>query len=266
MVRLGAYSPSYFYVHQVKAFILTFLKNKDRANDISLDHRCIVERPLPIYPHQALPPLPSVRPRRVPARALRFSANKPTHAHKSRAHIRVGSIPRLLAVPTRHHRILLARKQRVRRHACTGTRGVDPGRGGAHALLRILARSCVFVDAVECGELDHDGCGHGRCQFSGSHPHHFSPFPPAWSHPCQIRLSLQVRVLTTTYEALLKDRTIIAAEVLHEYDEKVRSRFPLQSSMSTNSLYHQYVSPRMHPVRRDACVMTNEAEIFDYTR
>jgi hypothetical protein len=29
---------------------------------------------------------------------------------------------------------------------------------------------------------------------------------------------------------------------------------------------HQYVSPRMHPVKRDACVMTNEAEMVDYTR
>ncbi|KAH9997268.1 hypothetical protein BJV77DRAFT_1065334 [Russula vinacea] len=62
-----------------------------------------------------------------------------------------------------------------------------------------------------------------------------------------VGVSFQVRVLTTTYEALLKDRTIIAAEVLHEYDEK-------------------YVSPRMHPVRRDACVMTSEAEIVEYTR
>ncbi len=30
--------------------------------------------------------------------------------------------------------------------------------------------------------------------------------------------------------------------------------------------FRQYVSPRMHPVRRDACVMTNEAEMVDYTR
>jgi hypothetical protein len=30
-----------------------------------------------------------------------------------------------------------------------------------------------------------------------------------------------MRILTTTYEVLLKDRAIIAAEVLHEYDLKV---------------------------------------------
>lgn len=62
-----------------------------------------------------------------------------------------------------------------------------------------------------------------------------------------VAVSFQVRVLTTTYEALLKDRAIIAAEVLHEYDEK-------------------FVSPRINPVRRDACVMTNEAEIVDHIR
>jgi len=62
-----------------------------------------------------------------------------------------------------------------------------------------------------------------------------------------VAVSFQARVLTTTYEALLKDRAIIAAEVLHEYDEK-------------------FVSPRIHPVRRDACVMTNEAEIVDHLR
>jgi hypothetical protein len=32
----------------------------------------------------------------------------------------------------------------------------------------------------------------------------------------------QMQVLTRTYERLLKDRAIIAAEVMHEYDEKVR--------------------------------------------
>ena len=33
----------------------------------------------------------------------------------------------------------------------------------------------------------------------------------------------------TTYEALLKDRAIIAAEVLHEYDEKVRYNLSILS-------------------------------------
>lgn len=30
--------------------------------------------------------------------------------------------------------------------------------------------------------------------------------------------------MTRAFEALLKDRAIIASEVMHEYDEKVRSR------------------------------------------
>jgi len=60
-------------------------------------------------------------------------------------------------------------------------------------------------------------------------------------------ISFQVRILMTSCETSLKDRAIIAAELLHEYDEK-------------------YVSPRVHPVRRDACIMTHEVEIVDHTR
>jgi hypothetical protein len=142
---------------------------------MSLDHRRIIEHPFPVHPHQALPPLPPARPRRVPTRALRLSANKSTCARESPAHTRVGFIPRLLAVPTRHHSIVLAtRKQRIRRrHTCTGTRGVDAERGRARALLRVLARSRGFVDALECRELDYDGCDHGWRQLSGSHHHSF---------------------------------------------------------------------------------------------
>ena len=54
---------------------------------------------------------------------------------------------------------------------------MDAERGRAHALLRVLACTCVSVDAVERGELDHDGCGHGQRQFSGSHHHLFPTFP-----------------------------------------------------------------------------------------
>ncbi len=144
---------------------------------MSPDHRRIVEYPLSVHSHQAIPPLSSTRPGRITARALRLSTNKPTCARESHAHTRVGFVPRFLAVPTRHHSIFLAtRKRCIWRNACTGTRGVDTERGGAHAFLCVFARPCVFVDAVECGELDHDGCGHGRCQLSGSH-HHLSPFP-----------------------------------------------------------------------------------------
>ncbi|KAL6305348.1 hypothetical protein BKA93DRAFT_731179 [Sparassis latifolia] len=58
-------------------------------------------------------------------------------------------------------------------------------------------------------------------------------------------VSAQLRAVTYSYEALLKDRTIIAAEVLHEYDEK-------------------FVFPRVNPVRKDAAVMTHQAEMVDF--
>ncbi|KAI8989644.1 hypothetical protein BD414DRAFT_414315 [Trametes punicea] len=57
-------------------------------------------------------------------------------------------------------------------------------------------------------------------------------------------VGVQTRALSRSYEALLKDRAIIAAEVLHEYDEK-------------------FVYPRVNPVRKDAAVMTHESEMVD---
>lgn len=48
----------------------------------------------------------------------------------------------------------------------------------------------------------------------------------------------QTRALTRSFEVLLKDRAIISAEMLHEYDEKVRSSLPP---------FHP--SPRSRPTR-----------------
>ena len=150
---------------------------QDRAYDMCLDHRRITEHSFPVYPHQTISPLPPARPRRIPTRALRLSANKSTCARESPPHSRVEFIPRLLAVLTRHHSIFLATgKQRIRRqHTRTGTRGVDAERGRAPAFLHLLAHTCIFVDAVERGKLDHDGCRHGQRQLSGLHHCPFSP-------------------------------------------------------------------------------------------
>ncbi|KAH8117574.1 hypothetical protein DFH11DRAFT_1504795 [Phellopilus nigrolimitatus] len=57
-------------------------------------------------------------------------------------------------------------------------------------------------------------------------------------------IGIQTHLLTFSYEALLKDKTIIAAEVMHEYDEK-------------------YVNPRVNPIREDKAVMTHQAEVVD---
>lgn len=46
----------------------------------------------------------------------------------------------------------------------------------------------------------------------------------------------QTHLLTFSYEALLKDKTIIAAEVMHEYDEKVISSKYLRLSLLTGHL------------------------------
>ncbi|TFY71200.1 hypothetical protein EVG20_g1812 [Dentipellis fragilis] len=57
-------------------------------------------------------------------------------------------------------------------------------------------------------------------------------------------VGIQLRIMTQTYEALLKDRGIIAAEVMHEYDQK-------------------FVYPRVNPIRSDASVQTHEGEVVN---
>ncbi|CAE6538459.1 unnamed protein product [Rhizoctonia solani] len=56
---------------------------------------------------------------------------------------------------------------------------------------------------------------------------------------------MAIFALTRSYEGLLKDRRILQGEVMHEYNEK-------------------FVHPRVMPVRKDACVMTHEAEMVSW--
>jgi len=55
---------------------------------------------------------------------------------------------------------------------------------------------------------------------------------------------VQVSTLNNAFQMLVKDKEIIAAEVMHEYDEK-------------------FVIPRINPIRRDAAVMTHQAEVVN---
>jgi hypothetical protein len=64
--------------------------------------------------------------------------------------------------------------------------------------------------------------------------------------------------LAGSFEALLKDRAIIAAEVMHEYDEKVSIYSIFSSAALTGGL--QFVYPRVNPIRRDVAVMTHQSE------
>ncbi|KAG8770157.1 hypothetical protein FRC12_004474 [Ceratobasidium sp. 428] len=58
-------------------------------------------------------------------------------------------------------------------------------------------------------------------------------------------ISGQIHALSQSYEGLLKDRRILNSEVMNEYNQK-------------------FVYPRIIPVRKDACVMTHEAEVVTY--
>lgn len=81
----------------------------------------------------------------------------------------------------------------------------------------------------------------------------------------QVALSAQLVFLVTMFGGLVKDRALLAAEVMHEYNEKVSymcsglEAEDLGLIMSANS---QFVLPRAMPVVRDASVMTSEAEMI----
>jgi len=65
--------------------------------------------------------------------------------------------------------------------------------------------------------------------------------------------------LTRSYEVLVKDKEIIAAEVMHEYNEGVCFIILLPvPSIDTEIL--QFVYPRVNPIRKDVAVMTHQAE------
>ncbi|TRM55351.1 hypothetical protein BD626DRAFT_418403 [Schizophyllum amplum] len=57
-------------------------------------------------------------------------------------------------------------------------------------------------------------------------------------------VGFQLHALTRSFKALIKDKEIIAAEVMHEYNEG-------------------FVYPRVNPIRKDAAVMTHQSEMVD---
>ena len=69
-----------------------------------------------------------------------------------------------------------------------------------------------------------------------------------------------MRALIRSFEMLIKDNALVQREVMREYDTKVRQTM----TSLPNAVFlppPQFVNPRIHPVRRDVGVMTNEAEI-----
>jgi len=57
--------------------------------------------------------------------------------------------------------------------------------------------------------------------------------------------SFQLNLLTTAYEYLIRDKAILSAEVMSEYDQK-------------------FVHPRLFPIRHDASTQTHEAEMVTH--
>ena len=65
-----------------------------------------------------------------------------------------------------------------------------------------------------------------------------------WPAYCHLMTHTQIHGVIQAYTALIKDKAILAAEVMNEYNTK-------------------FVHPRLMPVRRDACIQTSQAEMVD---
>ena len=61
----------------------------------------------------------------------------------------------------------------------------------------------------------------------------------------------------------MKDKQILSAEVMNEYNEKVRDDSLFKTFQLTDR-DAQFVNPRVNPVRFDKAVMTHQAEVIDY--
>ncbi|KAG8800260.1 hypothetical protein FRC17_006914 [Serendipita sp. 399] len=58
-----------------------------------------------------------------------------------------------------------------------------------------------------------------------------------------VMTSFQLGIIVKSYSHLVKDRQIVDAEVLYEYQQR-------------------FVNPRLNVIKKDACVMTHEAEMI----
>ncbi|KAN0118038.1 hypothetical protein V8E52_005625 [Russula decolorans] len=143
------------------------------------------------------------RPHRIPSCALHLSANKSTCARESPTHTCVGFIPRLLG-------LLLG----------ITPSSSPPGSNAYGGGTRVQDLEVWSLWTPSEGELVL------FCVYSPVH----AVLWMLWNAgnwimmaAVMVGVSFQVRTcLTRTFEAMLKDRMIIAAEVLHKYDEKVK--------------------------------------------
>jgi len=73
-------------------------------------------------------------------------------------------------------------------------------------------------------------------------------------------LGVQLSILMTAYDGLIKDTRILQASVMAEYDLNVRPLTTCYQHLLTAPL--QFVQPRLNIIKRDACVQTSEAEML----
>ena len=102
------------------------------------------------------------------------------------------------------------------------------------------------MDRNEWIQLDLDVDAYATCVGSGEH------VSPAAFRPAALTESpLKMSTLTNAFQMLVKDKDIIAAEVMHEYDEKVNSflysRDPSLTIRFSSSSLELILSGEMRP-------------------
>jgi hypothetical protein len=78
----------------------------------------------------------------------------------------------------------------------------------------LFACTCIFVDGDDLGELDVDADYYVHCWSTGKNEL-FMPCSGVYL------FHLKLHVMTRSFEALVKDKEIIAAEVMSEYNDGV---------------------------------------------
>lgn len=82
----------------------------------------------------------------------------------------------------------------------------------------ILSSTRTIMDSDQWCELDNNVCNYGSGRVAGDQSHNVLYHEIL--NNCSYYYS-QTNLLTNKYERLIKDKAIISAEVMHEYDEKV---------------------------------------------
>lgn len=131
---------------------------------------------------------------------------------------------------------------------------MDTWRHGDSLICDLLTCSFVDVDGHWVIQLDIYGYLNGTYRGSGMLLHSLTVL--------YLNFASKLYAQTRSFNALLKDKEIIAAEVLNEYNHGVRFLALCIPHVFTFTAL-QFVYPRINPIRKDVAVMTHQSEIVN---